>query len=134
MSAVLTTESLLEYCDDKWYSTTTGGHIGGCNIAIENLGKVDLLESSKIFELKYRDRLHDLFQDRLRMKGRYVSIANIDGINFGSWCIENGFWIYSRSSFASFFPNMYLMDEFSSFLDVLERNYKHVKGFYRDGI
>jgi len=134
VSAVLVDNNLLGECDDEWYTTTTGGHPAGCDIIIANMEKSskNYLEDSVGFENEYRERLEKLFGDRLHIKGKYISLSRMKGLDFGGWCNENGLLVYTRSNFISFFPNQIMFEGFRALLRKLEDNKSGLYRFFRE--
>ena len=120
VSAVLVKPELYSYCDDQWYTTTSGGHPMGCAIGLDNLKKANSLYPSLKFETNLFPHLKRIFGDRLRMKGKYISITNMNGRGFSKWCMDAGFLVYGRSNFISFFPTLddEYFDDFVSFLSI----------------
>jgi len=121
LSAVLVKKELASFCNDDWYSTTSGGHPQGCQIALANLRHITDLAISKDFEKRFSGPLGRLFGDRVRICGRYISIANIDGWGFAKFCKSLEYVIYGRTHFVSFFPQLGMrMETFNLFIALLE--------------
>lgn len=118
MSAVLVDDSLLEFCDENWYTTTTGGHPLGIMLAQKNLKHFsDIVPLAQTFI----DELYDIFGQRVKARGRYISIEKIDGIGLSEELKQHGVLVYPRKNFISLFPNCLMDKELDILLEALKK-------------